>query len=101
MLIETHINHDQKHHQMHIRNNWLGPIFFSPGDSHLKESLVLLHPALKGITEGDTDPEEGFVSFKVTPLLLMIEFSMVMSLQGIVQGNSWLGAVSLKDYKII
>ena len=52
---------------MHIRNNWLGPIFYSPGDSHTKVSLVLLHPGLKGITEVDTDPKVGFVSFKVTP----------------------------------
>ena len=33
ILTETHINLDQIHH---IRNNWLGAIFFSPGDSHKK-----------------------------------------------------------------
>ena len=63
----------------------MGPIFFSPGDSHTKGSLVLLHLALEGITEADTDPKEGFVSFKVTPLPLMTEFSVFMPLQGIYQ----------------
>ena len=101
ILTETHINNDQIHHQIHIRNNWLGPIFFSPGDSHTKGSFVLLHPGLEGITEVDTDPKGVFVSFKVTPLPLMTEFSVCMPLQGIATGNSWLGDVSLKDYKII
>ena len=64
ILTNTHINHDQIHH---IRNKWLGPIFFSPGDSHTKRLLVLLHLVLEGITEEDTDPKERFVSFKVTP----------------------------------
>ena len=97
ILTETHINHDQIYHQIHIRNNWLGPIFFSPGDSHTKGSLVLLHPCLEGITEIDTDPKGGFVSFKVTGLPLMTEFSVFMALQGIAPENSWLGGVSLKD----
>ena len=79
----------------------MGPIFFSPGDSHTKGSLVLLHLALEGITEADTDPKEGFVSFKVTPLPLMTEFSVFMPLQGIVPENSLLRGVSLKDYKIM
>ena len=35
-FIKTNINHDQIHN---IRNNWLGTIFFSPGDSHSKELL--------------------------------------------------------------
>ena len=34
-------------------------------------------------------------------LPLMTEFSVFMPLQGIAPGNSWLGRVSLKDYKII
>ena len=74
ILTETHIKHDQIHHQIQIRNNWLDPIFFSPGDSHTKGSLFLLHPALEGITEADTDQKRRFVSFKVTPLPLMTEF---------------------------
>ena len=63
ILTETHINHDQIHH---TRNNWLGPIFFSPGDTHTKGMLFLLHLGLEGVTEVDTDPKERFVSFKVT-----------------------------------
>ena len=31
----------------------------------------------------------------------MTEFSAFMHLQGITLGDSWLGGVSLKDYKII
>ena len=91
ILTETHINHDQIHHQVHIRNNWLGLIFFSSGDSHTKGSLALLHPGLEGISEVDTEPKGGFESFKVTPVPLMTEFSVFMPLSGIVPGNSWLG----------
>ena len=101
ILTETHINHDQIHHQIHVRNNWLGPIFFSPGDSHIKGLLVLLHLGLEGISELDTNPKGGFVSFKVTPLPLITEFPVFMFFQGITRRNSWLGGVSLKDYKII
>ena len=64
ILTETHDNLDQIHH---IRNNWLSAIFFSPGDSHTKGLLVLLHLGLEGVTEVDTDPKGMFVSFKVTP----------------------------------
>ena len=71
ILTETHINHNQIHHQVHITNNWLGPIFFSPRDSHTKGSLVLRYSDFEGITEVDADPKGGFVSFKVTPLPLM------------------------------
>ena len=63
ILTETHINLDQIHQ---IKNNWLGTIFFSPGDSHIKGLLVLLNLGLEGATKVDTDPK-GFVSFKVTP----------------------------------
>ena len=41
------------------------------------------------------------MSFKVTPFPLMTEFSVFTPLQGIALGNSLLGDVSLKDYKII
>ena len=64
ILTETHINLDQLHH---IRNNWLCAIFFSPGDSHTKELLVLLHLGLEGVTEVDTDLKGRFASLKVTP----------------------------------
>ena len=43
VLTETHINHDQIHH---IKNEWLGLIFFSPGDSHTKGILALLYLGL-------------------------------------------------------
>ena len=62
ILTGTHTNHDEIHHK---RNNWLGPIFFSPGHSHKKGLIVLLHPDLEDVTEVDTDPEERFVFFKV------------------------------------
>ena len=62
--METHINLDQIHH---IKNNWLGATFFSPGNSHTKGLLVLLHLCLEGVTEVDTGPKGRFVSFKVTP----------------------------------
>ena len=41
------------------------------------------------------------MSFKVTPLPLMTEFSVFMPLQDIASGICWLGGISLKDYKII
>ena len=98
ILTETHINHDQIHHQIHIRNNWLGPIFFSPGDSHTKGLLVLLHLGLEGVTEVDTDPKGRFVSFKVTPSNDRV---LCVYALGIAPGNSCLEGLSLKDYKII
>ena len=101
ILTETQITHDQIHQQIHIRNNWLEPIFFSLLEIIPKELLVLLHPGLEGITEVDTDPKGGLVSFKVTPLPLMKDFSVIVPLQGMAPKNSWLGDVSLKDYKII
>ena len=76
----------------------MGPIFSSPGDSHTKGMLFLLHLGLEGITEVDTDPKERFVSFKVTT---SNESSLFVPLQGIAPENSWLGGAFLKDYKII
>ena len=64
ILTETYINHDEIHH---IRSNWLGLIFFSPGDkSHIKALLALLHSGLDGVTKVGTDPKLRFVPFKVT-----------------------------------
>ena len=51
----------------------------------------MLHLSLEGITEVHTDPKEGIVSFQVTPLPLMTEFSVFMLLQDTAPGNSWLG----------
>ena len=64
ILSETHINDEQIHW---IRSNWLGPIFFSPGETFSKGMLALLHPGFD-ITEIDTDPKRRFVSFKIAPL---------------------------------
>ena len=65
ILSETHINEEQIHQ---IRNNWLGPIFFSPRDTFSKGMLVLLHPGFDDVTEVDIDPKGRFVSFKIAPL---------------------------------
>ena len=62
ILIEIHIKHDQI---LHIRSNWIGPIFLSPGRSHTNALIAELHPSLEGVTEVDTDPKEKFVSSKV------------------------------------
>ena len=43
-LTETHINLDQIHH---VKSNWLGAIFFSPGDSQTKGLFFLFHLVLK------------------------------------------------------
>ena len=64
ILSEAHINHEQIHQ---IRNNWLRPIFFSPGDTVSKGILILLHPGFTDVTEVDSDPKGRFVSFKVAP----------------------------------
>ena len=92
---ETHISHDQIHH---TRNDWLGSNFFSPGDSHTKGMLFVLHLSLEGITEVDTDPERRFASSKVTTFN---ESSLFVPLQGIAPKNSWLRGAFLKDYKLI
>ena len=63
ILTETHIKHDQI---LHIRNNWLGPIFLSPGTSHTNRFIAQLHPGLEGVPEVDTGPKGRFASFKVT-----------------------------------
>ena len=95
ILTETHINRDQIHH---TRNNSLVPIFFSPGDTHTKGMLFLLHLGLEGVTEVDTDPKERFVSFKITT---SNESSLLLPPQIIAAESSWLGGAFLKDYKNI
>ena len=62
ILSGTHINQEQIHQ---IRNNWLGPIFFSPGNTFSKGMLILFHPGFANVTEVNTNPKERFVSFKV------------------------------------
>ena len=63
ILTETHIKHDQI---LHIKNNWLGPIFLSPGSSHTEGFIAQLHLGLKGVTEVNINPKRRFVSFKIT-----------------------------------
>ena len=96
ILTESHIKHDQI---LHIRNNWLGPIFLSPRRSHTKELIAQLHPSLEGVTEVDTDPKGRFVSFKVT--LSNNRVLCFVPLKDITPESSWLKGVSCKDYKII
>ena len=62
ILTETHIKHDLNsyHHQIHIRNNWFSPIFFSHGESHQKGLLFLLQLGLEGIPEVDTNSKGVF-----------------------------------------
>ena len=95
ILTETHINHDKIHY---TRNNWLGPIFFSPGDIDTKRMPFLLHLGLEDITEVDTDPKGRFVSFKVTT---SNKSSLFVPLQGIAPRKSWPWDIFSKDYKII
>ena len=95
ILTETYINLDQIHH---IRNNWVGAIFFFPGDSHTKGLLFLLHLGLEGVTEVDTDPKGRCASFKVT---LSNNRVLYVYALGIAPGRSCLEGVSLKDCKII
>ena len=76
----------------------MGPIFLSPGDSHTKGMLFLLHLGLEGITEVDNDPKGRFVSFKVTP---SNESTQSVPPPGIALEKSLQGDTFLKDYKII
>ena len=88
---ETNIN-------LYIRNNWLGAIFFSSGDSNTKGLLVILHLGLEGVTEVGTDSKGRFVSFKVTPSNDRV---LCVYPLAIAQGKSCLESVSLKGCKIL
>ena len=82
----------------HIRNNWLGAIFLSPGNSRTRRLLLLLHLGLEGVTGVDTSLQGRFASFNVTPsndrVLCVYDL-------GIAPGNSCPEGVSLKHYNII
>ena len=90
ILTETRINNDQIHD---IRNNWLDSIFFSSGDSHRKGWVFKVSLRLPLIQNGGLSP------LRLLPLLA--GFYVFMEHQVITQGNSWLGSISLKDYKVI
>ena len=64
VLAETHDNQD---HIYQIRNNWLGPIFFSPGDTFTKGILVLLHPSFDHVIDMTQIQKGRFVFLKVAP----------------------------------
>ena len=68
----------------------MGPIFFSPGDTHTNGILFLLHLGLEGVTELDTDPKERFVSSSQVTTTSN-ESSLFVPLQGIAPEASWLG----------
>ena len=76
-----------------IRINWLGAIFFSPGDCLTKGYLVLLHLGLEGVTDFDIDSKGKFVSVKVTPSNDRALYSYAL---GIAPRNICLEGVSLK-----
>ena len=94
ILTETHISHDQIHH---IKNNWLGPIFFSPGESHTKGFQCSFFWVFKVSLRLTLIEKRGLCSLRLLPF----KFCVFMPLQGIAPENSWLGRVSLKNYKII
>ena len=64
ILAKTHIDNDQSHQ---IKNNWLGPVLISPGDTFSKGILIFLHPGFPDVTEIDPDLNGRFISFKVAP----------------------------------
>ena len=87
-------NYDQTYD---TRKNRLRSIISSTADSRTKGMFFLLHLSLEGITEVGTDPNERFVSFKVT-----LSNDRVLSLHGIKPESSWLGGGTFwKDYKVI
>ena len=76
----------------------MAPIFFSPGDTHTKGIVFLLHLGFEGVFKVDTDPKESFASFKITT---SNESSLFVTLQSIAPESSWLGGAFLKGYKNI
>ena len=92
---ETHTNHGEIHHK---RNNWLDPIFFSPGVTQ-KDCFSSFICVLKVSPRLTLIQKPGLCRLNLLPL--MTEFSVFMPFQGIAPGNSWLGRLFLKDHKII
>ena len=81
ILTQTHINHDQIHH---IKHNWLDPTFLSLGDCWfcliwVFEVSLRLTLILKG----------GLCFLRLLPM--MTDLSVVMPLQDVAPGKSWLG----------
>ena len=84
ILTETHINHDQIHHTW---NNWLGPIFFSPGDLIQKECFFCFILVLKVSLRLTLNKKRGLYPLRI---LLLIR-ALFMPLQGIAPESSWIG----------
>ena len=96
ILTETHINLDQIHH---IRNNWLGPILFSPEIVTLKKCFSCFIWVLKLSLRLTLIQNGGLCPLRLLPL--MKEFSVYLPFHGITPDNRCLGGISLKDYTII
>ena len=79
------MNHDPIQHK---RNNWLGPIFFSPLVTQKKYFFCFIW-VLK-VSEVHTDSKGRFVSYKVTP---SNESSLLVPLQCIAPESSLLGVL--------
>ena len=88
-VTETQINHDQIRH---IRNNWLGLIFFSPRDSLTKNGFPCFLWVLK-VPLRLTMIQKG----RLCPLRW---FPLTAGLQGIAPGNSRLWGLSLRTTKL-
>ena len=77
ILTGNHVNHDQIDY---IKNNWLSPIFLSPGDSNKNMIVCPDLFGLEGVTEVDTDSQRKDLCVYHPA------------------GNSWLGGISSKNY---
>ena len=64
-----------------------------------KDSLSCFIWVLKVSLRLTLTQKKGLCPLRLLPL--MTDFSVFMPLQGITPGNSWLGGISFKDYKII
>ena len=95
---ETHINLDQKHPTISEIIDW-GPSFSLLEIVTQKNCLSCFIWVFKVSLRLPLIQKGGLYPLRFLPL--MTEFSVFMPLQGIATGNSWLGSVSLEDYKII
>ena len=95
-LAGTHISHDQI---KHIRNNWLAPSFSLLEIVTQKDCLSCFIQVLKVTLRLTLILKGGLCPLRLFPL--MTEFSVFILLQGIRPGNSCLGDIFLKDYKVI
>ena len=76
ILTETHINHDQIYH---IRSNWLGFIFFSPGVVTQKEYISYFIRVLRVSLRSTLIQKRGLCPLRGLPQ--MTEFSLFIPFQ--------------------